>query len=200
MSRIAIPTQDEAPAETQPILDAVQKQLGFTPNIHRLLSISPAALRGFVGLQRPLSTTLDIQTRDAIALAVSEADGCDYCVAAHSYVAANFAKMSPTEIAFNREGRSTDPKRGAAAHLAKMLIETRGKVSDAEMAAIREAGFRDSEIVEIAALTAQFLLTNFVNNVAQTEIDFPAIEAERHATRASWMGAAAMTRFENEGD
>jgi len=84
--------------------------------------------------------------------------------------------------------------------LAKMLIETRGKVSDAEMSAIREAGFRDSEIVEIAALTAQFLLTNFVNNVAQTEIDFPAIEAERHATRASWMGAAAMTRFENEGD
>ena len=51
MPRIAVPTRDEAPAESQPILDSVGVQLGFIPNLHRLMSLSPAALTGLIGLQ-----------------------------------------------------------------------------------------------------------------------------------------------------
>src|SRR3954469_382170 len=200
MSRIAIPSHDDIPPETRPILDAVQKKLGFTPNVHRLLSISPAALTGFVGLQTALARTLDLKTRDAIALAVSEHDECDYCLAAHSYLAANFARLPPEEITLSRQGRSADPKRGAAAQFAKRLIETRGHVTDDDLSSVRSAGFTDAQIVEIVALSAQFLLTNFVNNVAETDIDFPAIEAVRSADRANWAGAASATRYENEGE
>src|SRR6201991_1038760 len=82
MPRISVPTRDEAPAESQPILDSVGKQLGFIPNLHRLMSLSPAALTGLVGLQGALSKTLDLRTRDAISLAVSEANACNYCLAA----------------------------------------------------------------------------------------------------------------------
>jgi uncharacterized peroxidase-related enzyme len=181
MSRIAIPSRDEAPGPAQPILDAVNKQLGFVPNLHRLMSISPGALAGWVGLQGALSKTLDLKTRDGIALAVSEANGCNYCLSAHGYVAANFAKMSPEEIALNREGRSSDPKRGAAVRFARRLIETRGHVTDADLAAVREAGFADPQVIEIVALSAQFLLTNFMNNVADSDIDFPAVEPARAA-------------------
>ena len=106
MSRIAIPSRDNAPAASQPILDAVYKQLGFVPNRHRLMSISPNVLMGFVGLQSSLVKALDIKTRDAIALAVSEMNGCDYCLAAHSYVATNFARISSEEITLNRQGKS----------------------------------------------------------------------------------------------
>lgn len=175
MSRIAIPSRGKAPAAPQPTLNAVYKQLGFVPNLHRLMSISPAGLAGWVGLQGALSKTLDIKTRDGIALAVSEANGCNYCLSAHSYVASNFAQMSPEEIALNRQGRSSDPKRGAAVQFAKKLIETRGSVADADLAAVREAGLADPQIIEIVALSAQFLLTNFMNNVADTDIDFPAV-------------------------
>ena len=174
MPRLAIPALDDVPAATRPVLDAVRAQLGFVPNLHRLMASSPAVLAGFAGLQGALSRTLDIKTRDAIALAVSEADGCAYCLAAHSYIARNFAKMSPDEVALNRQGRSSDPKRAAAAHFAKALVETRGHVDDAELAAVRAAGFSDANVLEIVALTAQFLMTNFINTGAGTEVDFPA--------------------------
>ena len=59
---------------------------------------------------------------------------------------------------------------------AKALIEKRGKVSDEEFAAVKTAGWTDANIVEMIALSAQFLLTNFMNNAVQTPIDFPEVE------------------------
>jgi AhpD family alkylhydroperoxidase len=111
MSRIAIPGRDDAPAESQAILDNVNKMLGFVPNLYRLMSISPNVLGGWASLTGSLAKTLDVRTREGIALAVSEADGCNYCLAAHSFVAGNMAKLSPDEIVLNREGCSSDPKR-----------------------------------------------------------------------------------------
>jgi alkylhydroperoxidase/carboxymuconolactone decarboxylase family protein YurZ len=84
MSRIAIPGREDAPAESRAILDNVNRMLGFVPNLQRLMSISPNALTGWAALMGSLSKTLDVKTRDGIALAVSEADACDYCLAAHS--------------------------------------------------------------------------------------------------------------------
>jgi uncharacterized peroxidase-related enzyme len=176
MSRIAIPGLDDAPAESRPILDNVNKRFGFVPNLQRLMSISPNALTGWAGLMTSLAKTLDVKTRDGIALAVSAADGCDYCLAAHTYIAGNFAKVPPEEIARNRQGMSSDPKREAAIAFAKALIENRGKVSDEEFAAVKAAGWTDANVIEIVALSAQFLLTNFMNNAVQTPIDFPAVE------------------------
>jgi AhpD family alkylhydroperoxidase len=161
MSRIAIPDRDEAPAESQPILDNVHKMLGFVPNLQRLMSISPNALAGWASLMGSLAKTLDVKTRDGIALAVSEADRCDYCLAAHSYISTNLAKIPREEIALNRVGRSSDPKRQAA---------------DEDFAAVKTAGWTDANIVEMIALSAQFLLTNFMNNAIRTPIDFPRVE------------------------
>jgi uncharacterized peroxidase-related enzyme len=175
MARITIPVRDEIQDQSKPILDGVAKQVGFEPNLHRLMSLSPSALTGWAGLQTALAKTLDAKTRAAIALAVSEADSCDYCLAAHNYTAQNFARMSPSEIELNRQGRSKDPRRGAAASFARTLVETRGHVGESAVGVMREAGFSDAQIVEITALTAQFLLTNFMNNVADTAIDFPRV-------------------------
>src|SRR6201996_7852590 len=172
-SRIRIPVREETPEASRPVLDKVEKMLGFVPNLQRLMSISPAALNGWAGLMGQLATTLDVKTRDGIALAVSEADGCNYCLAAHSYIAHNLAKIDIDEIAINREGKSADPKRQAAIMFAKRLIDTAGKVSDEEFETVRKAGWSDANTIEMCALTAQFLLTNFVNNAGQPPIDFP---------------------------
>ena len=117
-----------------------RQDAGLVPNLHRLMSISPNALSGWAIMMRSFAKTLDVKTRDGIALAVSEADGCDYCLAAHSFIAGNLGKIPADEIELNREGRSSDPKRQAAVAFAKALIETRGKVSDAQFAAVRDAG------------------------------------------------------------
>lgn len=182
MSRITLPTKEEAHPDARSVLDGAQKLLGFVPNLHLLMSLSPPALLGWAQLQGQLAKTLDAKARDAIALAVSEQNACDYCLAAHSYIANTFAKMSPEEIALNRQGRSEDPRRGAAASFARRLVETRGKVSDADLAAVKAAGFTDADIVSIIALSVQFLFTNFMNNVADTDPDFPGLDGAQTAS------------------
>ena len=176
MSRIRIPSIEELPPESRPILENVEKRIGFLPNMHRVMALSPAALTGWSGLLTSLSKTLDLKTRDAIGLAVSEVSACHYCLSAHSYVSETFAKTPAEEIARNRRGESDDPKRQAAIQFAQKLVHARGRVSDHDFDTVRAAGFTDGQIVEIIALSAQFLLTNFVNNAVQTDIDFPVAE------------------------
>jgi alkylhydroperoxidase family enzyme len=94
-------------------------------------------------------------------------------MAVHSYAANALGKVGPDEIALNLEGSSHDVKKAAAARFGRRLIEARGKVADADIDAVRSAGYTDAQIVEIVALTAQVLMTNFMNNVAETEIDIP---------------------------
>jgi uncharacterized peroxidase-related enzyme len=173
MTRIAIPTRDEAPAASEPMLDAFNRQLGFTPNLFSIMSLSPNAFTGWAGLQGALAKTLDAKTRDGIALAVSQVNSCRYSLSAHTFVATNIATLSLEEISLNRQGTSNDSKKDAAVRFARKVMETRGKVTDADLAAVRQAGFTDANIVEIIALSAQFLLTNFINNVFDTPIDFP---------------------------
>lgn len=181
MSRITIPARDAAPAAAQPLLDAVEKQLGVVPNLFRLVALSPAALQGMLGLNGALGKALDVKTRERIALAVAQINGCDYCLSAHTYLGLNLARLDEAEIAMNRKGASLDPKADAAVRFAAKVTQSRGKVSDADLAAVRVAGFTDAQIVEIVAVVAENVLTNFVNNVAETEIDFPVVRASEAA-------------------
>ncbi len=178
MSRLAIPTRDEAPAKSQPLLDGVGKQLGVIPNLFRLVGQSPAALEGYLGLMGALNKTLDVKTRERIALAVAQVNRCDYCLSAHSYLGAILAKLDDAELAANRRGHSNDPRADAAAMFAKTVMETRGIVNGEDLAAVRRAGFSDAQIIEIIVNVALNVLTNFVNNVAGTDIDFPVVRAE----------------------
>lgn len=178
MSRLDIPSRESAPAELQPVFHFVDKRFGFVPNMYRTLSISPQALTGITEMQGALARTLDVRTRERIALAVSQVNGCHYCLAAHSYLASNFAKLSSEEMELNREGRSQDPKAEAAVQFAVKVTEKRGKVGDEDLDAVRAAGFSDAQVVEIIALCAQFFLTNFLANVFDIDVDFPATETE----------------------
>lgn len=181
MSRLTIPTREDAPAKSQPLLDAVEKQLGVVPNLFRLVGTSPAALEGYLGLNGALGHTLDAKTRERIALAIAQANGCDYCLSAHTYLGLNLAKIDDAEIALNRAGRSGDAKADAAVVFARKVLEARGHVSDADVAAVRLAGFSEAQVIEIVASVAVNVLTNYINNVAETDIDFPVVQAAQAA-------------------
>ncbi len=180
MTRIATPTSIEAsPEAAQPLLQAVKKQLGMVPNLFRVVGNSPAALEGYLGLNGALAKgSLEAPTRERVALAVAEVNGCDYCLSAHSYLGKNLSKLSDDEIAANRSGGSTDPKADAAVQFAVKLVEARGHVSDADIQAVKRAGYTDAQIVEIVLHVALNTLTNYVNVVAETEIDFPVVKAK----------------------
>jgi len=178
MSRLAIPaTIDAAPVSARPHLDAVQKQLGSVPNLFRLVANSPAALEGYLGMSGALAKgSLPAATRERIALAVAQLNDCGYCLSAHSFLGRNLAKLSEAEIAANRQGGSLDPKADAAVRFAAKVMRARGHVTDADVQAVRMAGYDDAQIVEIVQHVALNTWTNYLNSVANTEIDFPVAQ------------------------
>jgi len=182
MSRIAIPSVEQSAAAAKPLLAAVQQQLGVVPNLMKLVGTSPAALEGYLSLNGALAKgKLSVQLRERIALTVAEYNGCDYCLSAHSYLAANVAKITAAEADAARDARSVDPRTDAALKFARRVAESRGRVSDADLAALRAADFDDSSVVEIVLNVALNVLTNYVNNVASTDIDFPVVTARNVA-------------------
>jgi uncharacterized peroxidase-related enzyme len=182
MNRIAIPTADQTPAASLPLLNAVHKQLGVVPNLMKLVGNSPAALEGYLSLNTALGKgTIGVKTGERIALVIAEINGCSYCLSAHTYLGKNVAKLDEAEIAANRNGMSSDSKAAAAVHFAARVALARGHVSDADVQAVKAAGYSNSEIVEIVLHVALNTLTNYVNEVAQTEIDFPRVEPSLRA-------------------
>ncbi len=177
MSRIAIPASIEAaPEASRPLLQQVAKQLGSTPNLFRLVANSPAALEGYLGMFGALGKgRLPAATRERIALAAAQFNACGYCLSAHSYLGANLARLSAEEIAANRQGHSSDARADAALRFAVKVLESRGGVADADLEAVRAAGYDDGEIVEIVQHVALNVWTNYMNEVAKTEIDFPVV-------------------------
>ncbi len=179
MSRIHTPSSIEtAPAASQPLLHAVQQQLGSVPNLFRVVSNSPAALEGYLGMSGALGKgRLPAQTRERIALAVAQINECGYCLSAHTYLGSNLAKLADAEISANRAGGSLDTKAEAAVRFAVKVVQQRGHVSDADVRAVRDAGYDDAQVVEIVQHVALNIWTNYLNLVANTTIDFPAAEA-----------------------
>ena len=163
------------PADSKPILDAFTKNIGFTPNMMATFAQSPIAFNSWAALLGSLSKALDVKTRDSIGVALSEVNGCNYCLAVHSF-GAKHAKMSADDIILARKGHATDPKRDAAVQFARKVIETRGKVGDADVKTVRDAGYTDANVMEIVALVAVYSLTNFFNNVFDPERDYPPVE------------------------
>jgi uncharacterized peroxidase-related enzyme len=178
MSRLDIPARDDAPAASQPLLDAVGRKLGIIPNMFRLISNSPAGLEGVLGLSGGLGKTLDVKTRERIAIAVAAINGCDYCMSAHTYLGSNLAKLDEAELAANRRGRSNDAKADVAVAFARKVAEMHGKVSDVDVSAVKLAGYTDAQVVEIVLVVAENFLTNLINNVGETDIDFPVVPAK----------------------
>ena len=173
---------DAAPNAAKPLLEGVMKQFGSVPNLFRVVANSPAALEGYLSLDGALSKgTLDAKTRERIALAVAEINGCAYCLSAHTYIGKNLAKLDDAEITANRNGASNDLKADAAVKFAVKVVRERGHVSDTDIAAVKFAGFDDAQIVEIVLHVTLNTLTNYVNEVAKTEIDFPKVTSRQAA-------------------
>jgi uncharacterized peroxidase-related enzyme len=178
MSRIPTPkTIESAPTASQPMLEAVKKQLGVVPNMFRMVSNSPAALEGYLGMFGALGKgSLPAPTRERIALAVAEINGCSYCLSAHTYLGKNLAKLDDAEMTANRNGTSNDTKADAAVRFAVKVVQHRGRVSNEDLLIIRQAGYDDAQIVEIVQHVGLNVWTNYMNELAETEVDFPVVK------------------------
>jgi len=166
-----------ATGETKKALDEVEARLGNSPNVMRTIANSPAALLGYLALDSALSAgTLDPRLRARVALAVGEANACQYCVAAHT-AAGRLLGLDEAAIRAARGASSTDTKVTAALQFARAVAEYRGDVTDEEFDRVRRAGYSNGEIAEIIANVVLSVYANYFNTVAQTEIDIRIDEA-----------------------
>ena len=177
MSRVPAVSLPASDPKAQRLLDAVKSSLGATPNLFRVAAQSPAALNALVGFSGALAGgALKAKARESIALAVAEANACDYCLSAHTALGKG-AGLSEADIAAARDARSADLKTAAIVRLARTLVDTRGRATDSDLTAARNAGLSDGEIVEVVANVVVNIFTNYLNHVAGTDIDFPVVRA-----------------------
>lgn len=175
MSRIIALNPSESPAAAQPMLAEVHKKLGMVPNLFKTFAHSPAVLNYYLaGSEALAGGKLSAALREQIALASAGSNECDYCASAHTLIGKG-AGLAAGEMTRNLSARSEDAKTQAALNFVAAIVEKRGRISSAELQAVRAAGFGEAEVVEIIANTAANIFTNYFNHIAETEIDFPVI-------------------------
>lgn len=163
---------DPAVAST---LNAVRAKLGMLPNLIATLAHAPVALNGYLALSETLAGgRLDARQREIVALAVAQANACQYCLSAHTAIGRG-AGLDADGIAAARAGGAAAPLDRAIARFARQLVEQRARLSPGDLQTLRSEGLDDGLTIEIVAHVALNLLTNYVNHVAGTEVDFPPV-------------------------
>ncbi|MCG8590525.1 MAG: carboxymuconolactone decarboxylase family protein [Proteobacteria bacterium] len=179
MTRLPALDPTAATGEAKTLLDAVQKKLGIAPNILRTMANAPAVLKAYLGFGEALAGgRFDAKSREAIALTVAGANTCEYCASAHTAFSRSL-KVDDAEIGLRLRGHASDTKLDAALVFARRIVETRGRVSDDDLAAVRGAGHDDGAIAEIVANVAANIFPNYFTPVAQPAPAFPKVEPTR---------------------
>ncbi|KAB8195913.1 peroxidase-related enzyme [Nonomuraea phyllanthi] len=183
MARVPLIDPATATGAAAEQLAATRHTMGATPNTTRALANSPAALKGFLGLYGALKDgVLPAALRERIALAVSELNGCTYCLSTHVYVCRQFLRLPEEEILAARRGRSADPRADAALRLAVAVTTGRGPVDDAQFVSAREAGLTDEEIVEVIANVAHNVFANYASEALEVDLELPLVPLRSQAT------------------
>jgi uncharacterized peroxidase-related enzyme len=176
MQRIESVDPRSATGHTRELFDTVQSAFGTIPSVARVLGNSPAALAAFLGFAGAMDkAAIGARLATQIKLAASEKNGCTYCTSILTSLGRSKG-ITAADLTAARAGSAADQREQAALAFAAAVLDTRGKVSAADLHALRQHGFGDAEIVEIVASVVLACFTNFVNNVADTSLDIPRVE------------------------
>ena len=177
MSRLSVPNLESDTSASGQIYAQIKKAIGSVPNTFAAIAAhGPAALKAVLAADTVLASgNLNKRDQETIKLVISGVAGCDYCVAAHSLLG-KLAGLKPEELKNIRDGKPTgDVKRDALVRFVRKLAATSGTVSDADFAAIKDAGYSDAQLIDISLAFATTVFTNVFNRINDTDIDFPAV-------------------------
>jgi uncharacterized peroxidase-related enzyme len=175
MTTIAPRNRTTLDASTAATIDQIQAKLGSVPNLFLTFAHSPVALNAYVQLADVAgSGALNARQREQISLIVAQRNQCDYCLAAHTAIG-GMVGLKPAQIEQARRGLSDDAKTNAALVLAAQIVNQRGHVTAAEVAAFKASGFDDGAVLEVLVNVVLNIYTNYTNHIAGTEVDFPLV-------------------------
>lgn len=169
----AVPTREQVSPNNQAIFDKLNKSLGMVPNIYATFAHSDTALSDYLAFDSRKSS-LNAKEREAINLAVSEVNGCRYCLAAHTAISKMHGYSDDQIIELRRGRASFDDRIDALARFAKSVADNRGKVSDLDTAFLLDEGYSEENIVDIVLAISGITTTNYLHNITEVPVDFPA--------------------------
>ncbi|MGI9544972.1 MAG: carboxymuconolactone decarboxylase family protein [Cyclobacteriaceae bacterium] len=160
-------------SETQLIFDNMQKAIGMIPNLYAVAANSQAGLKALLGLGETLKGgNFTGKEEEAIALAVGQTNECGYCLSAHTALA-KMRGFSEEETIGIRTGEIADATIKALTDLAREITTTRGFPRQVIVDRFLEAGYSKGALVDLIGHVALNTFTNYLNHIADTEIDFP---------------------------
>lgn len=181
MSRILPVELNNIDPPTAKMLDAVRAKLGILPNIFTTFALSPVSLNGYLELSGALAGgALTDKQRELISITVAQENACDYCLSAHAAIGAGVG-LEEVEIENARIGKSKNSIDAAIIEFSLNVVRSKGGVSDASLEAIRKVCKDDGMIIEIVTNVVLNILTNYVNRLSGTEIDFPVFKVSTAA-------------------
>ena len=177
MANLTPLTRQDVTADNQAIFDQLKQAIGMVPNLYATYANSPVALKAILGLGDTLKAgSFTNREIEAIALAVSEANGCEYCLAAHTAIG-KMNGFSEEETVALRTLSIEDEKLNALTRLAESITVTRGRPDQALIDAFYAAGYDKAAFVELIGFVSVNTFNNYLNNIAGTPVDFPAAPA-----------------------
>lgn len=186
MAEFTIHDFDSAPQDSKPLLQGIVKGLGFLPAMYAGLAESPTALKVYLdGSQSFAGSTLSASEQQVVLLAVSVANGCEFCVAAHSFIARHLVKVpSPVVDSLRLAGRLPDARLQALAQFTRRVVADRGWVSNAAVDEFLAAGFTREQVLEVIAGVSVKTLSNYANHLLKTPVN-------REFASEAWRKSAA---------
>ena len=176
-TRIQTLNPETTTGKSKELFNAVEQKLGFIPNLIKVFGNSPATLQTYLSLgELTASGNFSNKFREQLALSIAEENDCNYCLSAHTAIG-KMNGLSEEEIVESRKANASDTKQQAGLQFAQSVTKNRGKVTSEEIKNVKEAGYTDEDILEIILNVVSNTLTNYVNHIAETEIDFPKVEA-----------------------
>ena len=165
-------TITDAPEAAKPLLEKVEKALGFIPNLYATFAESPAVLGGYLALSASLDKGgLSASERQLVEIAVSTENRCTYCVAAHSTLA-GMLKVRPEIVTEVRAGAPVgDPKIDALVAFTRAVVITKGFVPAAAVATFLAAGYSKAQLLEVVGHVGLKVIANYVHALAKFPVD-----------------------------
>ena len=174
MANIQVPTRDQVDAKAQGIFDNLKKQLGTVPNLYATIGYSSNALESFLNFSAAAGKgSFSKKEIEAIKLAVSEVNACEYCLAAHTALAQmnGFSEEETLEL---RQATIADTKLRAITALASSIAHNKGKASEDLKDNFFAQGYTEKDLVELISVVTAVTFSNFVHGSTKVPVDFPA--------------------------
>ncbi|WP_190810192.1 carboxymuconolactone decarboxylase family protein [Flagellimonas sp. S3867] len=175
MSTFNVPKREEVSEANQAIFDNLEKAVGFVPNLFATYAHSENALANYLNLSNA-KTSLKTKEKEAVNLAVSEVNGCLYCLSAHTAIS-KMNGFSDDQILELRSGRASfDNKLDALARLSKNITENRGTADAAVVENFFAAGWNKENFIDTIVLVGDKTISNYINNATEIPVDFPVAQ------------------------